>query len=766
MTPRALLPLALAALALSASPARARGYEEHLTHRPRLAFDGRDRAHVERTRDRLLARAQPWADAYARLRDLAETGRTVPHGAHPWRSQPDPYVALYGQEVHNGLVARAKAVVVWLATEGVDPAWRPLPRLPGQATPRGWLEQQAREAVAVLDGAYDRWTGWRGWDSLRRGIVSSESLLVHMQAWDLLAALPAGWGLDLGPSRERLARLAEDHRFWGIALRPMQNNHGLRVDAAVGAAGVCFNRHDRYRWWKPGTWWANPRGWVERGLDTCDPDRRGSTLRRQVEAGSYAEGTSYHAYAEEMYAPFFWAYARFDGARPLWQSARLDRVTRWSVALRLPDGQRPPVDNARVATLATGWWTNRLPRGSRDAAQRRLFGGDWADQGHPGLFGARGLELLAAWDPRDDDAQALAAWAAPGESAFLPEEGAAVLRAGGGRDAAWAMLQAEHGPAREAGRGHESVDPLHFLVAAERDLIALAPGYAGWTTVERTRKAEHHNVLLVDGEGPKPPRNLVGWAARGADAFLEARSPRTSHGARLQSAAGRTAYRGAALRRTLALVGDRVAVIEDRVEDEPSMWPFRRRVARDWTAQVHLNGGGDRRGPAALAPLGATFATHLRGVPVEVAVDSTRGRPRLALERSFDAIGGGYGGGASEHAVLRATARGERANLLTVLCWGVPGQAPAAPVRLLDRPGACALAVTWSDLTVLALTQEAPGRLAVPATATTPALETDATLAIVAWRAGAPWAVVAHDATTLRAGALSLTRAQRGTLSQ
>lgn len=753
---RPTLTLTLALLVALAAQAQAAGYKRGLTHRPRASFDARDPAHLARARDRIHAQERPWADAYAALRAHAD-GPVVHHSAHAWKNQPDKWVHLYEREVRNALVARAKAAVAWLGTQGVDPAWRPLPRLPGEATPEGWLRQQAREARQIVDGVYDRFPGWRGYGVLTRGIVAAESLMVNAQAWDLLAACPQAWGLDLAPGKKRLVQLAEDLQFYAPIVSGEKDNHRIRIDAGVAVAGIVFNDHDRARWWKPGTWWEDPADWVKRAEKTLDPERKGSHLRHQIESGAYGEGTAYHAYAEDMYSPFFVVYTRFDGARPFLQSARLDRAHRWNVALRLPDGARPPVDNSPLSAFRTGYPVNRLPRGSRDAGQRALFGWDWADQGYYGVGGARALDLLAAYDPSDADAQAIAAFTPPGASVFLPSEGQAVLRTGGGRDAAYAVLTAEHGAARSAGGGHDDADQLAYFVYAEGDVIATDGGYGGWPQVKRTHAARHHSVVLVDGKGPRAAgRMLLTYRASPVDAFLEATSPRTFDGPRLRSAEARTEYEGVALRRTLTLVGDRALVVEDRAEA---------RRDKDLTALFHASGGAKKQGPATLTGLGLSFVTHARQVPVEVAVDTTRGAPRLSLGREFDALGGAQGaGGADEHAVLEATVRARRANLLTLVVWGKPGQAPAAPVRLTPRPGSSALVGAWDTTTVVAVTQEARGPLIVPATATSPEVETDGTLVVLLLEQGQLATAVAHDATLLRVGAARFQRSTPGTI--
>lgn len=751
------LTLSLVLLLLCALPSQAGGYKRGLTHRPRATFDARDAAHVTRTRDRIHAQQRPWSDSYAALRDLAENGTAVAHGAHNWNGQPDKWAVLYGREVQNGLVARAKATVAWLGAQGVDPAWRPLPRLPGATTPESWLRQQAQQSKAIIDGIYAKFPGWRGYGVLNRGIVSAESLMVHSQAWDLLAALPRAWNLDLGPGRKKLIELAEDHQFYAPIVSAEKDNHRIRIDSGVAVAGIVFGDHTASKWWKPWSWWENPECWVERAEKTVDPEHRKGHMRTQIESGAYAEGTAYQAYAEDMYSPFMLAYTRFDGAKPLMQSARLDRSHRWSVALRLPDGLRPPVDNAGFSSLRTGFLVNRFARGSRDAAQRALFGWDWADQGYADARGSRALELLAAYDPSDTDAIAIANYTAPAASAFLPSEGEAVLRTGGGRDAAYALLTAEHGSAREDGTGHDDADALSYFAYAEQDVIALDPGYGGFSQVKRTNAAAHHNVVLVDGKGPRSARKpLLWWKASPTDAFLEATSPRTFDGPRLRSAEARTDYEGVSFRRTLTLVGDRALVIEDRADAGQD---------HDLTSLFHASGGGNKQGAATLTGVGLSFMTHKLRVPVEVAVDTTRGAPRLSVGRQFDSLGAGQNGnGGDEHAVLEATVRARRANLLTLVIWGKPGQAPSAPVHLPTPAGASAITGTWGTTTVVAITQEARGALTIAATATTPEVETDATLVVLLLDNGALASAVAHDATLLRVAAARFTRTTPGTI--
>lgn len=157
--------------------------------------------------------------------------------------------------------------------------------------------------------------------------------------------------------------------------------------------------------------------------------------------------------------------------------------------------------------------------------------------------------------------------------------------------------------------------------------------------------------------------------------------------------------------------------------------------------------------------------THKLRVPVEVAVDTTRGAPPISVGRQYDSLGAGQNGnGGDEHAVLEATVRARRANLLTLVIWGKPGHALAAPVHLATPAGASAITGTWGTTTVVAITQEARGPLTIAATATSPEVETDGTLVVLLLDNRALSSAVAHDATLLRVAAARFTRATAGTI--
>ncbi|MEZ6187543.1 MAG: heparinase II/III family protein [Planctomycetota bacterium] len=655
---------------LAIAPALAGGaVYPQVTHRPRLTFDGRDAAHTQRQVARINAQQEPWASAYRALRQLAETGSPVAHGALAWKTKPDKWNVLYAQETRNGRIAAAQAQVAWLYAQGCDPAWLPLPKLPGDATPEGWVRQRAGLARQTLEGMYDAWPCWRGFGVINRGIVMADALIQHCVAYDLLAALPPAWRGSLGSSERRLVALASDVRQWFFTIDPENNNHSLRVASALGVAALTLNTYDRHRWWKPGTWYTRPKGWLQRAERTTHPTRRRSDLRHQARTGAWAEGSSYYRYALDLVLPYAYAYERTLSREPgrvkLLRSDTLAELMTWPIDLRRPDGKRPQVDNSTVFLDALpAYFANQLPDGARSAADRARCLWD-VRQSKVGLGGSP--FLLAAFDPTPAQLQAadLATAPDPGRqpTRFLPDQGAAVLRTDWGPDAAHVLVQAQHGELRTHGTGHESVDNGAYTFFAHGEALTIDPGYFGFSQVTKTNRAEHRSLVLVDGEGPKPahqPLGVLPWRARGEDAHLKL-GPRTQAGARVRSAEVESRYRKATIERTLALVDQRYLVVEDRCSAKKT---------KTYTTQVQANAGARHNRPLTVSGLQVRYQSKQQAREVAVGGAST-----AALSVRTSVRESRTGDGAPGHEAIEYSARGKTVRFLTAVAVAKPGAA-------------------------------------------------------------------------------------------
>ncbi|MFQ6096571.1 MAG: heparinase II/III family protein, partial [Armatimonadota bacterium] len=158
------------------------------------------------------------------------------------------------------------------------------------------------------------------------------------------------------------------------------------------------------------------------------------------------------------------------------------------------------------------------------------------------------------------------------QSAVFPSAGYVILRSGElaetGADSHIPenYLALDYGP---HGGGHGHPDKLGFVMYGKRALLAEDPGsiaygnpaHGGWF-----RQTLSHNTILVNGKSQKPCTGTLQFAALG-------------EGIGLCSARADEAYPGVRLRRTMALIGDRVVdvVVCEAEEDSTFDWAYHNR---------------------------------------------------------------------------------------------------------------------------------------------------------------------------------------------
>ncbi|MDF1666779.1 MAG: heparinase II/III family protein, partial [Planctomycetota bacterium] len=636
-----------------------------LKHRPRMSFDGRDTQHIQRVATRVNAQQQPWANAYKALVNLAKNGQTKNHRNSGWKSKNDSYAILYSEQTKNGQIAKAKAFVAWyyLTTQS-NPSWHPLPT-GSQGSTDAWIRQQINESVQILEQMYDRWPCYKGFKVINRGIVAADALTLNSEAYDFLAALPSAWRPSqsrMNNAADRIATMAADFRFWSFSIAG-KTNHDIRVASGLGAAAVSLNRYNKYRWYKPGTWYKRPSGWMKCSLKHLDPRRSKSDLSYQLSAGAYNEGSSYYHYAADLYLPFLFAHNRFlSGQGGLLNHSKVIQGSRWLAELSMPDGRRPAIDNSPFIKDSTpGYWLSRANGATTNASTRRLMLWDWKNASYPGATGRRAVNLMASFDPTNTERQSTQS---PGINlgSVKPKRGQAVFRSGWTSDDSYLIVNGEHGDARKRGHAHESVDNGQFTFYAFGDLITVAPGYAGFSQVDKTNKAEHHSIVLVDGKGPKTPKKpLIGdHRARGEDAFLKTGS-RTQLNSSLSMVEVTTRYEKTDIRRTIGLVGQRYIFIEDYCQN---------RRKKTYSSQIHVNAGTAKNRPLTIQGQRVQFETNKKRVPVTVLSQATESLS-VSKRATFDAFGENPRG----HDAIDYKARGKNVTFLTVVAINPPGTA-------------------------------------------------------------------------------------------
>lgn len=450
-----------------------------------LALEGHPRL-VARPEDREVVRARlagtvGSAEAVAAWQGLhAEAVRSCDAGAPAPTADPlDP-----GATWNLAAVARACALLAWLDE---DPA--------RAARAAELLAQLPPDAHALADAADD--------------VHLSTALALAVQAWDLLAGVePAA---DRAPVlallRSTWARYVVEEPLWHAVWR---NNHNVKFAAAFGLAALAFSDEPE------ATAWA---GYAQTELDRLIDELAAAD-------GGWGEGPYYQMYASFQLLPYLRAWHRlFPGqverhwtscahhlgdctptpvaVGDLWTDERYRRTFAWNLAVRRPDGLRPPVDDG----LAVGFPSGLL------AGEDPAYGGDWLQTRFATWAGDLTADLLVGFDG--------SAAEPPPACVVRPDSGHTTLQAG----ATWALLLAEPPGVMQAG-GHEHDDAGAISVYLAGREVVLDPGYAGWSDRDATDDYALHAGLLVDGEGPDDPsltwdtpagcagRVTLGWDGR------------------------------------------------------------------------------------------------------------------------------------------------------------------------------------------------------------------------------------------------------------
>jgi hypothetical protein len=350
-------------------------------------------------------------------------------------------------------------------------------------------------------------------DDLGYDVHLSTALALSIEAWDLLN----GSGLLSDPNAAAEPVLQFTRNMWGVfvddypfILWGWQNNHNLKMVAAFGMAGLVFEDAPEAMDWLG--YAQTEHAWL-----------LGQVLGSP--AGGYAEGPYYQNYFAFQTLPYLRAYHRLVGemdrewpvvcaTRPtldcdehttqmvgdLWTDASIQAQLTWNRRIRMPDGNRPPIDDGVPVGFPSGMLSDMDP----------AFTWDWTTQASP-----------MYWWAGDISAEILAALSgpatAPTESPSFtsPETGVAILSTGHGSDATWAMLLGESEPTALGG-GHEHPDAGTFQLYARGTYMAIDAGYAGWTLREETNRYADHNGLLIDGAAPPTAESgalAIDWTA-------------------------------------------------------------------------------------------------------------------------------------------------------------------------------------------------------------------------------------------------------------
>ena len=621
----------------------------------------------------------------------------------------------------------------------------------------------------------------KGWIDFVEDIFTAQELHLWAEALDLLLGADLDvLGDDRAAAIQGVADLAADfyadHTIenW-IACRALVNNHRTKSAAALGIVAIVLNGEDFVAHTDDGRY--DPALWVDFGLRNVDFVLR--DILTDIDGG-IMEGGSYLGYSAIDHAPFLWAWHRYTGgashemtwdepvppyyvlgaAEPyvvpdMWNDPVIEAQLLWSVRTMLPDGTFPPFDDSSPGgKLFFGAFVNE------SFEHAGLYRWAWERNGQAAGGSVDTAPLIIA--AYDDSVAAVTPEEAGLEThQVLPHAGQVVFRSGWSEDAVVAVMMCEHGNAAarsqtrwgqriDGAGGHEHPDPLSLMLYAGSEPLIIDSGYLGWEDHDKVWDPTHHNLMLVDGEGPAMPYLEIplfdmspdgevvlldytaegGWTAPDDGQAYVLFSDVASDGIALVEAF--TSYRIVApptdLWRRMALLADRFVVLYDRVEvadGEP----------HTLTHTLHTNCGGDSGGEYAGTEHGATCLREAAAVQIVVLTPSTN--EQTTREDVHDA---GYWAERT-HTVLETDVLapgGEPVEFLSLLLPDVDGE--IVDVDVVECDGACA-SWTWEDGTCTAWLGE-QREVLTPDGA--PVLEADGGAycvddeALVGWFAGLP----------------------------
>ncbi|MFA6032519.1 MAG: heparinase II/III family protein [Myxococcota bacterium] len=631
-------------------------------------------------------------------------------------------------EQYNGETAQAAAFLAWLFDDAV-------------------MAKKARDFMAKLS---DNYASHADFDI---DIRMPSIMMCYVFALDMLA------GAKLIPDSE--AKAAEkklttiNDAFFNdyvmnevtrtLSIWYTQNNHPIRTACSIATAALAYPDHPSAGRWAN---WAFSELNYLWGADGCyvQPD------------GGVSEGPFYYIYAFTPSIALSVAWRNRVGAPRIFSTSCINRQTAepwgshkcrsgvpfvynnlfdealfvrsidWSLALSLPDGRRPPMEDANM----------RYHNGIGVMAgvmNRPDYLWDWVSSGYSTDWG---LNLAIQHLVYAPDAMT------PVEPAFtkrvMTDAGQAVFRSGWGKDAIWVMLTAEAGDARMT--VHDHVDAGSFTMAAYGEYLVMDTGYYKPNAANNavTAQAPSHNVLMIEGESVPPKGLLLDFGD--TDAFLKNESL-TKH---ISYVEAWQTLKQSTTQRSVAFVRDRYVVTADRI-----VTPVTDPRLHTW--RMHGYAGHDSGGTFAIGAESAAWERASAGVAVYLASTEqglslsepafTAGQPPHV--HKIDTT-------VENHGVLDGKVTAVTPGFLSVVApyrvGAVPG-GPDAPLKV-ERitatgvgSGVAAWAVTHaggSDLVVLR-SKDAPTELAL---STGDTLSTDAEVAIVALDGPDRYALIAR----------------------
>jgi len=482
-------------------------------------------------------------------------------------------------------------------------------------------------------------------DCFQGTIHGGQALVEFCHTYDILAGFELLLPSELDDMRDSILGIAEKLHGFYIRLflgKLLQNNHIIKFTSGLGVVGMTFNDIPQAAKYVNVALTTAP--WCL--LDFQMPD-----------GGGQGEGPNYLDYTFKTYLPFVAAYHRFAKGQSYpykiecrarlwppcvsevievddpWSDIRMKELLDWRLAIIMPDGKCPPIDDSNLSCGPSGPIAALFGRDDYAWHYRQSQSCSQNTSAGAAILELAYLDTMPSPSPPAID-----------PSIIMENGGQGILREDWSPDSMYALVVGEHGKARLAGLGHEQADATSFIFYGKRQMLALDSGYISFKERWNVIHGKNHNLILVDDMGP--PLGVV-YAFTDSDAYLS----EFINAPPFRSIKVDSAYRGAEIERRVALIDDDYFVTWETVSsDHP----------RTYTWQLQANAGGTTSGFFSLFTDGALIERTNGAMRVYLQSDAL-----LAFREDLETHGFSHSQ-FEKHSVLRAEASGATARFLGV----------------------------------------------------------------------------------------------------
>jgi hypothetical protein len=453
------------------------------------------------------------------------------------------------------------------AREYGDEAVRALNGIPGSSYSNFFSSDLAiSEAVLFWAAAYDMLAG-AGFDFVVDGTYHESSIREKFQ--NIRDYMARDWDENLFPPKPSIQK-----NFLSCAYIDVENtdNHHVKLYSALTVLSLVIA----------------DRGGFEEDFNRAQTRLRATLDNMTVAGGGWAEGPNYLLYSAHDYIPAITA-LKNKGILDYSSLPELVQTHLMLPQMMMPDGRMPPIDdNEAVNFYMAGIMHSQHP----DQAEHDMLLWMW-DKGGRSIQIPFLPDYLAQFDDSTPEYNGPAAlgWNPTG---FFPESGFATFRNSWDTDGTYMLLLSEHGDARIKGQAHEHPDPNSIILNAFGEMLLLDSGYGGWAEHDKTRFAENHNIILVDGEGPEAASKSFFWDANGVDANLQ----KYFASQQIDFAISETMYENTLFQRHIVFPNHRYFFVYDTMTSNSE---------RTFTLLLHGNGGGTSGGTISTIDQGAVW---------------------------------------------------------------------------------------------------------------------------------------------------------------